>query len=153
MRYLILKLDTNQKLLRHNRSKKKAIEAAIEIAGGELIVATDADCILPPGWLQTIADFYKTTGAAFIAAPVKFTYNNSVLQRFQATDFLVLQGITAASVASGFHAMSNGANFCYTKKLYKCWGFFKAFDQVGPAGRRYVAFHANKIWKNASAWL
>ncbi len=125
-------------------SKKKAIEAAIEIASGELIVATDADCLLPPDWLQTIADFYTITGAVFIAAPVKFTYNNSVLQRFQAIDFLVLQGITAASVASGFHAMCNGANLAYTKNAFINVDGFTGIDQVA-SGDDMLLMH--KIWK------
>ena len=38
-----------------NSYKKKAIETGIAAASGELIVTTDADCIPPPAWLQTIA--------------------------------------------------------------------------------------------------
>lgn len=68
-------------------SKKRAIEAGIQKAKGELIVTTDADCIPPEHWLATINDFYATKNAAFMAAPVKFSHNNSLLQLFQALDF------------------------------------------------------------------
>src|SRR6185503_11374530 len=53
-----------------NSYKKKAIETGIAAASGELIVITDADCIVQPGWLKTIASFKEKTNAVFIAAPV-----------------------------------------------------------------------------------
>ena len=53
-----------------NAYKKRAIEIGIANASGELIVTTDADCIIAPNWLQTIAAFYQENNAAFIAMPV-----------------------------------------------------------------------------------
>jgi cellulose synthase/poly-beta-1,6-N-acetylglucosamine synthase-like glycosyltransferase len=53
-----------------NSYKKKAIEVAIAQATGTLIITTDADCIVPTTWLQTIASFYEEKKPAFIAAPV-----------------------------------------------------------------------------------
>ncbi len=53
-----------------NSYKKKAIETGIAAASGDLIVTTDADCIVPENWLKTIAAFKKETDAVFIAAPV-----------------------------------------------------------------------------------
>jgi cellulose synthase/poly-beta-1,6-N-acetylglucosamine synthase-like glycosyltransferase len=53
-----------------NSYKKKAIEVAIAQASGALIITTDADCIVPATWLQTIATFYEEKKPAFIAAPV-----------------------------------------------------------------------------------
>ena len=42
-----------------NSYKKKSIETAMRFAKGELIVTTDADCLAPPKWLETLAAFYK----------------------------------------------------------------------------------------------
>ena len=111
-------------------SKKKAVEAGVQRANGKLIVVTDADCNVPPDWLFTIASFHQQTGAAFIAAPVRFTTDRSLLQIFQALDFLTLQGITAASVSSGFHSMCNGANLAYTKAAFISVKGFEGIDAV-----------------------
>ena len=111
-------------------SKKKAIQTGVDCAKGELIVTTDADCKVGKNWLQTINDFYLQKGASFIAAPVKFSYNHSILQKFQTLDFLMLQGITAASVATNFHSMCNGANLVYTKQAFNKVGGFKGIDKV-----------------------
>ena len=66
-----------------NSYKKKAIEVAIAKAKGELIVTTDADCIVPRSWLQTIVSFYEKHHPAFIAAPVSYYGENNFLKIFQ----------------------------------------------------------------------
>src|SRR4030095_16642438 len=101
-----------------NSYKKKAIETGIAVASGDLIVITDADCVVKPGWLKTIAAFKEKTNAKFIAAPVTIGYKRNLLQTFQSLDFMVLQGITGASVQKGVHNMCNGANLAYERKTF-----------------------------------
>ena len=125
-------------------SKKRAIEAGVQQARGELIVTTDADCLPPVHWLQTLNDFYVRQNACFIAAPVGYSHNQTVLQIFQALDFLTLQGITAATVAREAHAMCNGANLAYTKQSFSEVEGFKGIDQVAT-GDDMLLMH--KIWK------
>jgi cellulose synthase/poly-beta-1,6-N-acetylglucosamine synthase-like glycosyltransferase len=125
-------------------SKKKAIAAGVENAKGELIVITDADCRVQLQWLSTIESFYQKQSTAFIAAPVKFSYQNNVVEIFQAIDFLVLQGITAASVSANFHSMCNGANLAYTKKAFNEVGGFEGIDSVASGDDMLLMY---KIWK------
>jgi cellulose synthase/poly-beta-1,6-N-acetylglucosamine synthase-like glycosyltransferase len=114
-------------------SKKKAIAAGVAQARGELILVTDADCRVGQAWVSTLASFYAETGASFIAAPVRYTYQPSPLQALQVLDFITLQGITAASVAADFGTMCNGANLAYTKKAFEAVQGFAGIDQV-PTG-------------------
>jgi cellulose synthase/poly-beta-1,6-N-acetylglucosamine synthase-like glycosyltransferase len=125
-------------------SKKIAIASGIEKAKGELLVITDADCRVNKDWIRTIAAFYEEKNAAFIAAPVKFTHDHSLLQVFQVLDFMTLQGITAASVASSTHAMCNGANLAYTKQAFQKVNGFAGIDKVAT-GDDMLLMH--KIWK------
>jgi cellulose synthase/poly-beta-1,6-N-acetylglucosamine synthase-like glycosyltransferase len=125
-------------------SKKKALASGVQKAKGALIVVTDADCVVPPDWLATIACYQQNTGAQFIAAPVKFTHNNSILEVFQALDFMVLQGITAASVSARFHSMANGANLAYTKEAYGKVNGFEGIDAVASGDDMLLMY---KIWQ------
>lgn len=118
-----------------NSYKKKAIEVAISKARGELIVTTDADCVTPTGWLQTIAAFYEKHRPAFIAAPVGYSVpylkkEKSFLKIFQSLDFMTLQGITGAAVYKKFHTMCNGANLAYEKKAFYEVQGFKGIDTI-----------------------
>ncbi|PZR27261.1 MAG: glycosyl transferase [Citrobacter freundii] len=113
-----------------NSHKKKAIGLGISAATGDLIVTTDADCVPPPAWLETIAAFKQETNAVFIAAPVSFFCDASLLQTFQAMDFMVLQGITGAAVFRRHLAMSNGANLAYERKVFYEVNGFKDIDHI-----------------------
>ena len=113
-----------------NSYKKKAIEKGIAAASGDLIVTTDADCIVQSNWLKTIASFKEKTNTVFIAAPVVLENESNLLQTFQALDFLVLQGITAASVQKRFHNMCNGANLAYERKVFFEANGFTGIDHI-----------------------
>ena len=128
----------------HQSSKKKAIEAGVTAARGSLVVITDADCLPPPSWLESMAAFYGEKAPVFIAAPVKFVHNHSPLQLFQAIDFMVLQGITAASTAAGVHSMCNGANLAYTGQAFNAVGGFQGIDAVASGDDMLLMY---KIWK------
>lgn len=110
--------------------KKRAIEAGIQQANGRLMVTTDADCIAPPKWLRQLAWVHEQTNAQMIAAPVMMKREHSWLARFEALDFISLQGITAAAAAQGFHSMCNGANLAYTKAAFEKVNGFSGIDAI-----------------------
>ncbi len=121
-------------------SKKNAINAGVTFSQSELIITTDADCTMPSTWISTIAAFYSSTGAKFIAAPVKMNSSNSILGVFQSLDFLTLQGITGASVYKGFHSMCNGANLAYTRESFLEVNGFEGIDNL-PSGDDMLLMH------------
>jgi cellulose synthase/poly-beta-1,6-N-acetylglucosamine synthase-like glycosyltransferase len=129
---------------RLNSYKKKAIEIAISQSSGEMLVTTDADCIVPKNWLQTIASFQQENNAAFIAMPVGYNCSNRPLEIFQALDFMTLQGITGASVHKRMHSMCNGANLAYSKKVFYEVNGFKDIDNIA-SGDDMLLMH--KVYK------
>lgn len=124
----------NQEL---NSYKKKSIDTALKFARGELIVTTDADCVAPKKWLETLADFYEEKSPVFVALPVMFndplptdSFLKKLFKIFQSLDFMSLQGITGASVSKKIHAMCNGANLAYEKDVFFEVGGFEGIDQL-----------------------
>jgi len=114
-----------------NAYKKMAITAGIAASEGTLIVTTDADCIVPENWLQHIAAIYEQRKPAMIVAPVVYKITTGIADIFQHTDFMSMQGITAAAHAMGMGGMSNGANLAFTRA---------AFEQVnGYEGNMHLA--------------
>ena len=128
-----------------NSYKKKAIEYAISRANGDFIVTTDADCVVQKNWLLNFAAYIQQAQSVFVAAPVAFTRTKTVLSTFQYLDFMVLQGITAASVSAGFHSMCNGANLCYKRSVFYEVDGFKGIDNIASGDDMLLM---NKI-KNA----
>jgi cellulose synthase/poly-beta-1,6-N-acetylglucosamine synthase-like glycosyltransferase len=127
-----------------NSYKKKAIEIAVQQSTGDLMVTTDADCIVPANWLQTIAAFYEETKPSLIVMPVAINCKNRFIEIFQAVDFMTLQGITGASVHKKIHSMCNGANLAYTKNAFNEVNGFAGIDTIA-SGDDMLLMH--KIYK------
>lgn len=115
------------------QGKKAAINKGIQMATHSIIVTTDADCVYPRTWLNTLLCFRAAEDAVFVAAPVKYARESNFFERFQSLDFLSLQGITAAAVSQGLFNMCNGANVLYTKAAFQQVNGFAGIDHI-PTG-------------------
>lgn len=113
-----------------NSYKKKAIEVGINASKGELIVTTDADCVVPEKWLEQIAAAYTESKASMMVMPVAIKYRSRFIEIFQALDFMTLQGITGAAVHRKIHSMCNGANLAYTRKAFDEVNGFDQIDHI-----------------------
>jgi len=98
--------------------KKRAIEAAVQLAKGDLIITTDADCRVQKDWIRSIVTQYEQHTCKLIAAPVCFYQDKSSFEKFQTLDFCGMQAITAASLEMEMYNMANGANLAYEKAAF-----------------------------------
>ena len=114
--------DLQMKLLNSVRSsgspKKDAIRTAIDASAFPYILTTDADCTVPPGWLQNYSSILQETGADLVAGPVVLNRKKGTLNTFQELDFLSLQAATIGAFGIGKPIMCNGANLCYRKEAF-----------------------------------
>jgi cellulose synthase/poly-beta-1,6-N-acetylglucosamine synthase-like glycosyltransferase len=143
-----------------NSYKKKSIETALQFAKGELIVTTDADCIAPRKWLETIASFYKEKKPVFVALPVVFkdpllkdSFTKGFFKIFQSLDFMSLQGITGASVHKKFHNMCNGANLAYEKKVFYEVNGFEGIDEIASGDDMLLMHKIQKAYPKKIMFL
>lgn len=102
-----------------NSPKKDAIARAMPIAKHNWIITTDADCVVPKNWLQTIDNFIQQNQVEMIVCPVVYKTKNNWFHQFQQMDLLSLQATTIGSFGIGKPFMCNGANFAYTKEVFK----------------------------------
>lgn len=110
--------------------KKAGLTYGIGQATGELIITTDADCIVPEHWLPFLVSYYQAHAPVFITAPVQFTAETSALERFQSLDMLGTMILTGAGIRSGTLHMSNGANLAYPKAIFEAVDGFAGIDHL-----------------------
>ena len=149
----LIELKNYVKLTDNQPFKKRAIEAAIGEAKGELIVTTDADCLAQPNWLYLIAEYYEKTGKRLIAAPVNFHEEKTYFERFQSLDYIGMMGVTGAGVEGQFTNMCNGANLAYQKKLFYEVGGFKGIDHVASGDDMLLMQKIARFYPNALGFL
>lgn len=145
-----IRLVNLQDHLRHEKAlnsyKKKAIETAVNLATGDFIITTDADCIMNSRWIETLTGFYESSRLKFIAAPVSFYKENSFFKAFQSLDFLSMQGITGATVYLNCGTMCNGANLAYEKQAFMDVGGYQGVDCIASGDDMLLMYKMYKAF-------
>ena len=133
--------------------KKKAIEIGIAQADGELIVTTDADCVVQPNWLMLIASVYEEKQPKFIAAPVNFYQEQNDFERFQSLDFIGMMGITGSGIYTKIMRMCNGANLAYPKAVFEEVSGFQDIDDHASGDDMMLMQKIARIYPNDICYL
>ncbi len=110
--------------------KKAALAFGIAQSSGELILTTDADCLVPRQWIRLTASCYEQTEAKFIAGPVIFEQEQGTFEKFQSLDMMGMMLITGAGIQGRFMHSSNGANLAYPRKIYEELNGFEGIDHI-----------------------
>ncbi len=133
--------------------KKKAIEVAISQAKGDLIVTTDADCVMGPNWLKFLVSCYELKRPKLLAAPVVFHDEKNNFQRFQSLDFLGMMGVTGAGIHRQTMHMCNGANLAYEKAAFYEVNGFEGVDKLASGDDMMLMQKIAKRYPNDIAFL
>lgn len=123
----LIQLKENKPL---NSYKKLAITEAVKESGGELLVATDADCRMGPRWLSSLVSLYREKEPQLISAPVAYQNEENLFERMQTLEFLFLIGLGAAGIGNRKPSTCNGANLAYRREVFDELKGFQGIDHV-----------------------
>ena len=129
-RLRLLRMPENRHRTRAH--KKRAIEKAVGHARGEIILTTDADCTVPPGWARAMAAQFEGAEVAFVSGPVTYALRegDGVFVRYQALDFFGLMACAAGGIGMGQPNLANGACAGYRRETFEALGGFSGIDHV-----------------------
>ncbi len=113
-----------------NSYKKYAITKAIDLAEGDIIVSTDADCRMGPLWLKTIVSYFEENNSYLVSSPVIYSEEKNRFEELQTLEFLYLIGLGAAGIGNQSPTTCNGANLAYKKSLFYELGGFRGIDNL-----------------------
>jgi cellulose synthase/poly-beta-1,6-N-acetylglucosamine synthase-like glycosyltransferase len=97
--------------------KPLAMSEGIAQAKGEIILTTDADCIVPPQWIEIMVNHFEE-GVVFVAGPVAEYNSNTFFAQMERLEFLGLITTAAGLIGSGRPIICNGANLAYRKDAF-----------------------------------
>jgi poly-beta-1,6-N-acetyl-D-glucosamine synthase len=98
--------------------KKQALAEGIQHSRGEIILTTDADCVLPVNWISGMVMSFNPDTTLVIGL-VKIQQGKSLFSKLQALEFSSLMGSGMAMYALGFPVMCNGASLAFRKKSFE----------------------------------
>ncbi len=128
IKFKVVKPDSSAKA-----GKKAAIERAVSVADGTLILTTDADCTMGKYWVKSFSLIYETYQPEMITGMVRISGAKSLWHHLQKLEFVSMTASGMASVASGKPILCNGANLAFTREI-----FLKhskdSYGQLDPSG-------------------
>ncbi len=128
--------------------KKHAVSKGVDAARNEIIVFTDADCVVPPTWLTSI-NTYFSSDVGLVQGITSYRYISGMNKLFfglQAVDFLSHGIVAAAAIGANLPINSNANNFAFRKKV------FQEIDGYGDTAGRVVSgdddLLLQRVWKS-----
>ena len=107
--------------------KMNVLAQGLDIARGEIILVTDADCRVSTGWAEAmVAHFTPETGMVGGVTILEHPNDShEFLARLQALDWLFLQGIASGMTGAGRPVSILGNNFAFRRAAYHETGGFR----------------------------
>jgi cellulose synthase/poly-beta-1,6-N-acetylglucosamine synthase-like glycosyltransferase len=107
--------------------KKYAVSRGIKIATGEVIVTTDADCIVQSGWLQGL-NRYLEDQVGVVVGYTDYHREKNFWSNLEALDYFSHRACAAGALAAGITFTSTASNLAYRTTLFQEVG---RFEEVG----------------------
>lgn len=115
------------------KGKINVLAQVLDQIDTEIVLITDADCIVSPKWIGTFVDYFEDdtgiVGGLTMLTPLSFTniakIKFNIFKNIQALDWLLLQTIAASSSNASLPITILGNNFGFRLKAYKDVGTFK----------------------------
>lgn len=136
-----------------NSYKKSAIAQAIKNAKGEVIITTDADCVMKVDWLRTMVDYYEQNSFKMISGPVVYHHETTLFERLQSLEFLFLIGMGASRIGNKRPITCNGANLLYDKATFNEVGGFAGIDNKASGDDELLLHKVAKRYPNGIGFL
>lgn len=156
-----LKILTAKQEIDHLRGKANAIAQGIDISSGEIIIMTDADCVVPQTWLRgTVSHYHDDVG---VVAGLTLLQPTSLFAGMQSLDWAYILAVASSAMALRNPLSCIGNNFSFRKKAYDDIGgyrnigfsvtedfsLFKAITRSGRWGYRYPLDKATLVFSKA----
>jgi len=131
--------------------KKYAIMQGIERARHEIIVLTDADCIVPPTWLAAIDRMFD--GRTGLVQGITAYHEVAGMGRFffqaQALEFIAHNVVAAAAIGAGLPLNANANNLSFRKDAYREIGGYGGVGAIvsGDDDMLLQKFHRSGSWE------
>jgi 1,2-diacylglycerol 3-beta-glucosyltransferase len=120
--------------------KPNALAQAIDKAKGEVVMITDADCTVPPTWIEATANRFSPKVG--LVGGITLQRADNAFQGMQSLDWAYILGVASASAALGRPLGSIGNNLSFRKQAY---------DEVG--GYRKIKFSVTEDYSLVQAIL
>lgn len=121
------------------RGKANAIDHGVAASTGEILIFTDADCRVPPRWVEETIKYYARPSVGIVAGFTSLR-SQTWFEAIQAIDWFVLFSVAAATIRLKYPLTAVGNNFSIRRSAYASVGGYAAIPF--SVTEDYALFHA-----------
>jgi len=127
--------------------KTNAVTCGADVATGDILMFTDADCVVPPTWVRDTVKYYADPRVGAVAGFTSLI-GRPLMEQMQAMDWFVLFSVAAATTRVGFPVTAVGTNLSVRKQAYDSVGGYRKIPfSVTEDYALYHAVTATGGWK------
>ena len=130
------------------QGKTNALTQGIDAAKGEILLFTDADCIVRPEWIERTVSYYADESIGVVAGFTELRAKGQ-FEEMQTLDWLFLFTVAAATIRLRYPVTAVGNNLSVRKKAYDLVGGYRKIPF--SVTEDYALFHAITATKSYRA--
>lgn len=119
--------------------KTNAITQGIEHSNGEILLFTDADCVVQRSWVEETVKYYDQPSVGLVAGFTALR-SRTMFEALQALDWFVLFSIAAGTIRLRFPVTAVGNNLSVLRAAYDAVGGYRSIPF--SVTEDYALFHA-----------
>lgn len=132
-RFSYIKLCNVQNRDQAKSPKKNALSQAIALAENDIILLTDADCVVKDGWIEGMVAYFTDDVqmvAGFSRTKLRKWEKALPVQRFEFFDIIVIFAAAAGAIRSKKYFSCSGQNIGYCKSAFETVGGFSKIKHL-----------------------
>ncbi len=134
-----IRLITAHQPTDHLRGKANAVNQGMGASRGEIILFTDADCEVQPGWVEETVKYYRGKQVGIVAGFTDLAARHE-FDKMQALDWFLLFSLAAAGIRLKHPFTAIGNNFSVSRAAYDAVGGYGSIPF--SVTEDYALFHA-----------
>ncbi len=105
-----------------------ALAQGAKIARGDVLLFTDADCHVPPTWIEGMTAYFAPDIGAVLGYVELFAAHGTLLEQIQVFDYFAMMATLAGATKLGRPIGATGANMAYRRAAYEQAGGFEGLS-------------------------
>ncbi len=131
--------------------KQVMLDRGVRAASGEILFFTDADCILPPRWIEAHLRYFNDPRVGVVFGQISMPPDGSFLARYQAFDQPLIHQYSSGSAGIGLPTGCFGNNLVARRKAVEEVGGFLGLGYTLTEDAALIAAVGKRGWKVAAS--
>ena len=142
-----VKVMENTETVENMGPKQFVLDIATAAAEGEILMFTDADCTVPPRWVEMMQPYFKDPRVGVVFGQISLKKAKGFFRNFQGFDQPLIHQYNSATAGLGMPGSCFGNNLVARKAVIDQFGGFRALGYTLTEDAALATAAAKSGWK------